>query len=362
MPTILSRLRGLVAPSTPDQPLRLADGGGGGGTRGSLWYEGSGAPGSITGVLANDLYLDTATGNVWQYTTSWANVGNIHGANGTNGTDGTDGPPGTSLELTDGTTDLTTVSKITVTGATVGGTPAAATLTITGGGGGGVAVPGTIPDLVAWWESDDILVSSGNSVAALRERTPWITGILGLAAPSATIDATLLNGLRLLQWGASPSPYTLSLSRATPTGFTAFVVCRATSSGQRALFGGATNSLALYLDPPSTSKQLTLFNSGVAAIGAASTAWTSGVAFQANVTYNPTSGAYTFRQARAANGSGTGATGIGNGTLEWIGADFSSSTSNLENCSLGAIIIYNRVLTSTEITANETYINGKWGV
>lgn len=28
MPTILSRLRGLVAPSTPDQPLRLADAGG----------------------------------------------------------------------------------------------------------------------------------------------------------------------------------------------------------------------------------------------------------------------------------------------------------------------------------------------
>jgi hypothetical protein len=128
MPTILSRLRGLVAPSTPDQPLRLADssgGGGGGGTRGSLWYEGSGAPGSITGVLANDLYLDTATSNVWQYTTSWANVGNIKGA------------PGTSLELTDGTTDVTGVSKITVAGAVVGGTSAAATLTISGGGGGG---------------------------------------------------------------------------------------------------------------------------------------------------------------------------------------------------------------------------------
>lgn len=44
---------------------------------------------------------------------------------------------GSSLELTDGTHDLTGVSKITVSGATVGGTSAAATLTISSGGGGG---------------------------------------------------------------------------------------------------------------------------------------------------------------------------------------------------------------------------------
>lgn len=36
------------------------------GARGSLWYTGSGAPGSIAGQAVNDLYLDTATGNVWQ--------------------------------------------------------------------------------------------------------------------------------------------------------------------------------------------------------------------------------------------------------------------------------------------------------
>src|SRR5215468_5039020 len=37
------------------------------GTRGSLWYSGSGAPGTITGEIANDLYLDTASGNVYQF-------------------------------------------------------------------------------------------------------------------------------------------------------------------------------------------------------------------------------------------------------------------------------------------------------
>lgn len=37
------------------------------GTRGSLWNTGSGNPGVITGELPQDLYLDTATGNVWQF-------------------------------------------------------------------------------------------------------------------------------------------------------------------------------------------------------------------------------------------------------------------------------------------------------
>jgi hypothetical protein len=37
------------------------------GTRGSLWDTGSGAPGTIPGVLPGDMYLDTASGDVYQY-------------------------------------------------------------------------------------------------------------------------------------------------------------------------------------------------------------------------------------------------------------------------------------------------------
>jgi len=36
------------------------------GTRGSLWYIGTGAPGSIAGQLPNDMYLDTGSGNIYQ--------------------------------------------------------------------------------------------------------------------------------------------------------------------------------------------------------------------------------------------------------------------------------------------------------
>ena len=36
------------------------------GTRGSLWYTGAGAPGTISGQLPNDMYLDTSTGDIYQ--------------------------------------------------------------------------------------------------------------------------------------------------------------------------------------------------------------------------------------------------------------------------------------------------------
>jgi hypothetical protein len=35
------------------------------GARGSLWYTGTGAPGTIAGSLPGDQYLDTASGNVY---------------------------------------------------------------------------------------------------------------------------------------------------------------------------------------------------------------------------------------------------------------------------------------------------------
>ena len=232
------------------------------------------------------------------------------------------------------------------------------------GSGGGAALPGTIPDLIIWWETDNILGTSNSPVGRIQEKTPWITGVLAAASasqPPAVLDATSLNSLPVIAFG-SGAPYTLNYQFSTPTGYTVFMVCRATGAVQRALIGGATNSIALYLDPPAANNTLTLFNSGVAQLAQATNPWVSGIAFQANVTYNPTSGAYSFRQASAANGSGTAATGIGTGVSEWIGADFNISTSVLKNCSVAALIVYNRVLTNTEITNMEAYILTKWGV
>ncbi len=69
----------------PAGPTGATGATGAAGARGSLWYEGSGAPGTIQ-LLANDLYLNTATGDVYQYTTVWGSpVSNIKGATGATG-------------------------------------------------------------------------------------------------------------------------------------------------------------------------------------------------------------------------------------------------------------------------------------
>lgn len=47
-------------PGTPGSP-------GSPGARGSLWYTGTGAPGTIAGAQAGDQYLDTASGNVYTF-------------------------------------------------------------------------------------------------------------------------------------------------------------------------------------------------------------------------------------------------------------------------------------------------------
>jgi hypothetical protein len=43
-----------------------AIGGGAAGPRGSYWYTGTGAPGTITGQQVQDQFLDTASGDTWQ--------------------------------------------------------------------------------------------------------------------------------------------------------------------------------------------------------------------------------------------------------------------------------------------------------
>jgi hypothetical protein len=65
------------------------------GARGSLWYEGAGAPGVISGQANNDLYLNTSNGDVYQrIATVWTLISNIKGPTGATGDAGDDGAPG----------------------------------------------------------------------------------------------------------------------------------------------------------------------------------------------------------------------------------------------------------------------------
>lgn len=61
------------------------------GSRGATWFEGSGAPGTVTGAVANDLYLDTSgTGNWYKYNgTAWSLQGSLLGPTGATGASST---------------------------------------------------------------------------------------------------------------------------------------------------------------------------------------------------------------------------------------------------------------------------------
>lgn len=321
--------------------------------------EGSPGPPGINGIIGRDgvqgaaIYMSAEDGE-----DGWPAI------------PGSPGPPGAggSITITDGTNTVAGATSVAFVGATVSGSTPSAIVTVTGGGGGG-GIPSTIPDLQLWWESDDILGTSGFSIAKLRERTPWITGALAGPANTATanalavIDATPLNSLPILNWAATGQVYTInSPFVAGSNGYTIFIVARMSASANRALLGGTSGGIALYIDLSATNK-LGLVETAIAVIATATLPWTSGVAFQANASYDNVTGDWEFRQGGAPNGSGTATAGLGTtGAVSWIGADNSAASVNLTNGSIAAIIQYNRVLSPTEKAVMEAYILAKWGV
>lgn len=345
MPTILSRLRGLVAPSTPDQPLRLADAGG--------VTPGTGGSGGQTILIARNMrdvrrqssrppgqpYIPppTTKGDLFGFASSPSRVAA-----------GIDGQV-----LTSNSSNSNGLAWATPATGLIG------------------AIPGTIPDLVYWWESDDILASAGSILMRLRERTPWISGVIA-SNPNATfiggqLSSVAINGLPTLKTGltSSTGAYNLTNPVAFPNGCTIFCVVNPGSSGttEQAVFGGASGSLACALNTGSGVNKFTLIKSQLAVIGSSTASWTAGTPFQANATYNPTTGAFAFRQARTSAGSGTGATAAGTTVLtSFLFADGGLSVSNPISCSFGAAYAYNRILSGPEIVANENYIFSKWGV
>jgi hypothetical protein len=71
------------------------------GVRGSRWTSGSGAPGTISGQLNNDFYLNTANGDVYQLVSgTWGVVVNIKGPQGDPGASGSGGGGGGITALT----------------------------------------------------------------------------------------------------------------------------------------------------------------------------------------------------------------------------------------------------------------------
>jgi hypothetical protein len=238
-----------------------------------------------------------------------------------------------------------------------------------GPAGSGIAtgIPGTIPDLTFWWSASDILSSGGTVVSRLREWTPWVLGVLASnTAATIRIDTVTLNGLPMVKWpAASAGGFSIYTPTALTSGATFFTVIKpatATAPAAQAIVGGVGNSIAFYLNTASGGTAVALVMTGTAIIGVSTTSWVAGTAFQANATYVPSTGAFAFRQGRAAAGSGTGTTTAGTANTSFIGGDSAVGTNTLNTASLAEIIIYDRVLAAAEITSVENYIFAKWGV
>lgn len=230
------------------------------------------------------------------------------------------------------------------------------------GGGGGL--PGTIKDLLFWWESDNILGSSGNFITALQNRCPWLsagaTASVVTPGQGATVSSGTLNSLLVLTWpGTSAGRYSISAGGSVLHNATIFAVMKPASfAAYSLLLSGALNCLEYGINI--TTGDLYLGQSGTALIANSTTALSTGTWYQTNVTFNDTTGAYAFRIAQTAAGSGTSAHTISgvSGSIGYI----ANSSSDDFNGDVAVLIVYNRVLTNTEITNVESYLHTKWGV
>lgn len=198
MPTILSRLRGLVRPSTPDQPLRLADGGGGGGggssspltTKGDIWGYDTADDRIPVGTDGDVLTADSTAALGVSYQTPAA---------------------GGSITVTDGSTTVTGTTEILVSGGVVSEPSAGiAEITIGGGGGGGGSGVSDAITLSGTTTAIDASVASLYLVNLTADTSVSLTG-------ATAGDDTELR-LVILQGGGSASTLTWTSPIAWPGG------------------------------------------------------------------------------------------------------------------------------------------------
>lgn len=235
-----------------------------------------------------------------------------------------------------------------------------------GAGGASTPIPLTIADLQFWFQANAALDSSGRAAMTLQNSVPWFSTVTpnmpGTAGAGAKRSATPLNGLGVYTFNAGNiSRYTFAsapilnpLSTATvfavfnPASFAVYTTL---------LYGTGSASFELSID---TTGALQTVASAVALIGTSSTTLTAATWAQFNTRYNSGTGAYSFRVAQAAAGSGTNVQTISNGS-NVIG--YNSSTNNRDlNGDLAELIIYNRDLTLTEVQTIEAYLHAKWNV
>lgn len=233
------------------------------------------------------------------------------------------------------------------------------------GSGGGGGVPSGINDLIFWWQSDASAahITTGNNVPALQNSNPFLVSYTPTALSfGATVSATPLNALPVCTFPGSTSstylfPGTGSANGPVLQKATVFTVFKPSVLATMVVINGsAGGSLGFYMD---ASGHMSFVVTSIAVVGSSSFAMSAGTWYQTNGTYDSASGVFAFRVAQTAAGGGTSAHAV-SGTTGGVGSDNGGGSPMNADCA--EIIVYNRVLSPTEITTVEAYLNAKWGV
>lgn len=223
-----------------------------------------------------------------------------------------------------------------------------------------IPAPGTIADLQLWYATDNIIVSSGNVVGNISNKSPSNGASIATGLTAGALGtASTINSLPVINFNNSSS-------RRYGTNFnslhifkkaTIFCVLKPNAIGATmSILSGGAGALNFRIE---TTGSIGLLKDNTAFIGGSSgTISTSAVQF--NATYDDSTGAYAFRISQAPSGSGTNAQTI---TVKSDSLGFNSAAGSEElNALFAEFLLYTRVLTLTEIQTVEAYLHSKWGV
>lgn len=224
-----------------------------------------------------------------------------------------------------------------------------------------IPAPALLPDLLWWLAADTIQGTNGTGIPVLGNATPWVLGPLAsLAGGLVTVDSTQLNGHNVVKWpGTANGRYNLNTTFTFSQQVTVFAVVKPVAPTNQTLLGASQNGFEV--DVNSGAGGFSITKALVASIASTTATLIAGTWYQFNVTYDATTGAYSFRVSQTAAGSGTsGVTGIAATTsglgynVAAVGADLSSSVAE--------VVVCQGIKTSPQILSVESYFNSKWGV
>jgi hypothetical protein len=228
--------------------------------------------------------------------------------------------------------------------------------------------PSTVTGLIRWYKADGTLYQdSAGTTPATADGDPvgyWTDASTSAAhskqttstkRPTLKTGANGINGLPVIQFDGGDD-YLSDGATISLKPFSIFAVFKPTNfSATRTIIGGHVNGMQFRADQPSGT--LHLVKQGAVDLGSASSNLTAATAVLVAGTYD-SSGNYTFRINRAAAGSGTNNQTIPTDSI-YVGSN--NAISEFMLGPIGEILIFNTVISGSDLTNIESYLSGRWG-